>query len=216
MQTKRLDKNNADFPKKLQNSGTSSVYALGDLSLLSSRVVGIVGSREADRREKNVAEKIGGLLAQRGFTIASRMEKGDEKASLDGALAAGGKCIVVQPGGFRHIYPEENKELLRMILHEGGLALSAYPLDEPVMAYQFPSRDELFAASCDGIVIVSSSETSHAMRIVRLAHSLSIPVTAFSDAENGPSEGVSLLLDARLARPFSTPRQLLNGLQKRK
>ena len=100
------------------------LYCAGDLSLLKTRCVAVVGSRKITAYGRRIAAKVAGRLAACGVTVVSGMAIGIDGISHRSALDAGGKTIAVLGNGLDVMYPAANRDLKKDILRT-GLLLSA-------------------------------------------------------------------------------------------
>jgi DNA processing protein len=140
-------------------------YAKGDLGLLESKSISVVGTREASEEGQRRAAKLVKGLVQNGFTIVSGLAKGIDTVALTEAIAANGRVIGVIGTPIDEYYPKENKELQNQI-SDGHLLISQVPFfrykKEPFKfkRFYFPLRNETMAALSQATIIVEASDTS--------------------------------------------------------
>ncbi|WP_338666146.1 DNA-processing protein DprA [Pararoseomonas sp. SCSIO 73927] len=140
--------------------------ALGDLSLLPSRQVAVVGARNASAGGRRIAEEMGEALAAAGVAVTSGLARGIDAAAHAGALRHG-RTIGVVPGGLDVAYPPENAALQRRIGAE-GLLLAESPLGTAPIAQHFPRRNRIVAGLALGIVVVEAAPRSGTLITARL------------------------------------------------
>lgn len=99
----------------LRSYGTRDAYVFytGDLSLLNSPVVSVVGTREATDDGWKRASRLGRELAASKIVVMSGLAKGIDTAALTAAIDAGGKTVGVIGTPLDKAYPSENAELRR-------------------------------------------------------------------------------------------------------
>jgi DNA processing protein len=131
--------------------------AIGDLTLLSRRVLGIVGGREASLAGRRFAGELATALGQAGFSIVSGLARGIDAAAHEAALPTG--TIAVLAGGIDQIYPPQNAALHRAI-SERGLVLAEAPLGTPPVARAFPRRNRIVSGLAAGVVVVEAAARS--------------------------------------------------------
>lgn len=89
----------ADFPRDLKRrlrSRTPPVlFGFGDRTLLSSKGVAIVGSRDLDDRSLLFASTVGRAAARSGLTVYSGGSRGADLTAMRGALDEGGRVVGV-------------------------------------------------------------------------------------------------------------------------
>lgn len=139
------------------------LYAKGDVKLLNSTCVAIVGSRRASRYGKDVTEKFSGALAQSGVTIVSGLADGVDTFAHEACVKAKGKTIAVLGGGINEIYPATNTNLANKIIETGGLIVSEYKPNEKPQTYYFPVRNRIIAGMCKAVLITEATEKSGSM-----------------------------------------------------
>ena len=117
---------------------------------------GFTGRRNADTDILKNAKRCGKILAESGVVTLNGLAVGCDTAWLEGALAAGGKCIAVMPCGLDYIYPKCNASLVESILKNGGCIVSEYGPGERPEKWKFVKRDLLQAMIVDKILVVDS------------------------------------------------------------
>ena len=145
-----------------------ALYYAGDLTLLGTRLVAVVGSRKFTAYGRRVAAKIAGRLAACGVTVVSGMAVGIDGIGHRSALDAGGKTIAVLGNGLDVMYPAANRELKKDILRE-GLLLSEYPPGMKGTKYTFPQRNRIISGLSEATVVVEAGLNSGSLITAALA-----------------------------------------------
>ncbi len=157
----------ADAPKRL--------YAIGDISLLFGRKIGVVGSRRTPASALKVGGEIVGRLSQK-LTVVTGVADGGDTAALMAALKEGGKIICLLAGGFSAL-PQYNLDLLEEVAKR-GLLLSLHPFETPIRSFSYEYRNKLLAHFSDGVFVLGAGEKSGALTTARYAKGLSLPLFA--------------------------------------
>ena len=144
------------------------LYARGNIGLLRSFQIAVVGSRRPSTYGLAVAEKLSGELAGAGLVITSGMARGIDSAAHRGALHAGGDTIAVLGCGVDVIYPSENRKLAAQIV-EKGLMISEFPMESPAYPQNFPVRNRIISGMSSGVLVVEGAEYSGSRITARLA-----------------------------------------------
>ena len=63
-------------------------------------------------------------------------------------------------GGFNHIYPRENVELVKNIIDTGGAVISEYAEEELSLPENFPMRNRIISGISNGVVVVEAGKRS--------------------------------------------------------
>ena len=77
----------------LDSPGT--LWAKGDLSILNTPAISLVGSRELNPENHAFAEAVGHHAAKQGLTLVSGNARGADRAAQEACLGAGGKVISI-------------------------------------------------------------------------------------------------------------------------
>lgn len=158
MRVKEISITSEKYPSRLRNikNAPEKLYILGDEEILQTNGIAIIGSRIYSEYGKKYAIQFSKELARQELTIISGMAKGIDAFSHEGALNANGKTIAVLGGGFNHIYPEENIELMEKILKSGGTVVSEYPPDILPDSKKFVERNRIVSGLSIGILVIEA------------------------------------------------------------
>lgn len=137
-------------------------FARGNLELLKTPCVSVVGSRQASPDALRRAQKVSMILANAGYTVVSGLAKGIDTAAHQAALKTFGNTIGVIGTPITQSYPRENAELQERLAVE-QLLLSQFPLNQPVSKFNFPTRNFTMSGMSLATIIVEASETSGAL-----------------------------------------------------
>ncbi|MDR1777784.1 MAG: DNA-processing protein DprA [Desulfovibrio sp.] len=158
------------YPERLRELQDAPVflYCLGDVSLLRSPVVAIVGSRHATRHGCDVAAYMSSRLAACGIAVVSGMAQGIDAAVHESALRQTGKSIGVLGTGIDKVYPGAN-EALFALMRKHGLLLSEFPPGASPLAAHFPIRNRIISGLALGVLVVEAASRSGSLITARLA-----------------------------------------------
>ena len=153
-----------NYPAKLKNiyAPPITIFAKGDISLLNSKSIAIVGSREPSKYGIYVAEKFSKELSKEGVTIVSGLARGIDTFAHVGALSSFGKTIAVLGSGIDVVYPKENAKYYREI-SEKGLIISEYIVGTAPESKNFPQRNRIISGLSDGVLVVEARKNSGTM-----------------------------------------------------
>ncbi len=168
------------------------LFAEGDLRLLRSPAVAIVGSHHATTQGEENARAFAEVLSQSGVTVVSGLARGIDAAAHEGALAAlaegehaGGSTIAVLGTGLLQVYPKAHTALARRI-GQHGLLLSEFLLDTPALRANFPKRNRIVAALSRGTLVVEAAVQSGSLITARLAADMGREVLAIPGSIHAP------------------------------
>ena len=120
----------------------TTLYALGNVSLLREEKLAVVGARRTPAHALRLGAQIAKELSL-AFVILTGTADGGDGAAIEGALLGSGKVICILAGGFSAI-PQGNFSLLKRVA-ERGLLLSPYPYETPVRSFSYEYRNKLLA-----------------------------------------------------------------------
>lgn len=144
------------------------LFASGNLELLGTPGVAVVGTRSPTDYGLHAAQSLSGELARAGLTIVSGMAKGIDAAAHAAALNAGGTTVGVLGHGIDQVYPPGNARLFQQVRERGLLITELAPGEQP-NAGNFPRRNRLIAALSLGVLVVEMGEKSGAQHTVTYA-----------------------------------------------
>lgn len=150
-----LKKGDDRFPHMLMRTEASQhcpsvLYTEGNIDLLNSPCITIIGTRAATPLALRIAYSIAAHFASQGFTIVSGLAEGCDSAAHEGALSVGGRTIAVlgKPVWKPH-WKEPNLALAKRIVDSGNLLVSEYNDEvygKDAAAARFKKRDGIQAA----------------------------------------------------------------------
>lgn len=157
-----------DLLKEIQNPPLL-LFAKGNLCLLKSHQIAMVGSRNPTPIGLEIATYFAKDLVEYGVIITSGLASGIDAASHRGALLGKGKTIAVMGTGLNNIYPRSNLKLATEIVVGGGLLLSEFPLHAKAKAWHFPLRNRIISGLSLGTLVIEAARKSGSLITARLA-----------------------------------------------
>jgi len=186
-----------NYPKLLAHipDPPKQLYCRGNLELLNSECIGVVGTRKLTPYGKESAQYITRGLTTAGFTIVSGLAMGIDAIAHQTTLDIGGKTIAVLGGGVSDakIGPKINLFLARKILENNGLLISEYSDKEEIYAVNFAIRDRIISGLSKGVVIVEADRDSGSLITAKCALDqnrdvFAVPGNIFSQKSTGSNE----------------------------
>lgn len=145
------------------------LYAEGDLSLLASPCVAVVGSRSSFGDALEHTSRFAAELSAAGITVVSGLAFGADGCAHRAALSGPGRTIAVMPGGVDVPFPSGQRELYRQIAGQ-GLIISEMPPGKLPGPGAFPIRNRLVSGLCLGVLVTEAvSLRSGSLITARLA-----------------------------------------------
>jgi len=158
-----------NYPQLLKeiSSPPPYLYCNGDISLLNSNIISVVGARKCSKYSEEFTRRLSADLAASGFTVISGFALGIDIAAHLGAITKG-KTMVVLGSGLLDIYPKQNYKYIDTIL-ENGLFITEFSFSEPPIAQNFPRRNRIISGLSLGVVVIEASARSGSLITCRYA-----------------------------------------------
>lgn len=196
-----------EYPRRLKlrlrEDSPAVLYGCGDLALLETGGLAVVGSRHVDDDLIEYTMDVGRLAARAGRTIVSGGAKGIDQSAMRGALEAGGRvCGVLADSLERTAMNRESRNLLL----DGQLVLiSPYDPSAGFNVGNAMQRNKLIYALADASLVVSSDFNkggTWAGATEQLEKLRFVPV--FVKSSSGGSQGLEAL-QRKGALPWPNP-----------
>ncbi len=179
------------------------LFTRGRVELMSSLMLGMVGTRRQTPYGTAATERLAADLAQAGLTIVSGMARGIDTSAHKSVLKAGGDTIAVFGCGVDVLYPAENRQLSDE-LSKKGLLLSEFPMCSPAYPQNFPVRNRIISGMCTGVLVVEGAQYSGSAITAKMAleqqrEVFAVPGSIMSKMSWGPNllikQGAKLVQD---------------------
>lgn len=195
--TVQIELGEINYPKLLAQIADPprQLYCRGNLDLLDSECMGVVGTRKLTPYGKESAQYITRGLATAGFTIVSGLAMGIDAVAHQTTLETDGKTIAVLGGGVgnQKIGPKINLALAKRILENNGLLVSEYSDKEPIFAPNFAIRNRIISGLSKGVVIIEADRGSGSLITAKCALDqnrdvFAVPGNIFSNKSAGSND----------------------------
>lgn len=148
----------AEYPRRLKarlrEDAPAVIYGCGDVSLLESGGLAVVGSRHVDDSLIDYTMAVGRLAARAGRTLVSGGARGIDQAAMRGALEAGGKVSGVLADSLEKT--TMNREHRNLLLDGQLVLISPYDPSAGFNVGNAMQRNKLIYALADASLVVSS------------------------------------------------------------
>ncbi len=152
------------------------LFFAGTLEQTDNRSIAVIGARRASPEGLRIAASFASEFVRSGYTVASGLAAGIDRAAHEAALADGGRTVAVIGNGLlRRSYPPENAELQRRIAARCAVVSQFWP-EAPPTQKSFPMRNAVMSGLSRGSVVIEASERSGARVQARLALAHGRPV----------------------------------------
>ncbi len=111
------------------------LWVKGDVSMLNTPAIALVGSRELEEPNRKFAEAVGHQASIQGLTLVSGNARGADRTAQEACLASGGRVISIVADDLQKYQPRANV-----------LYVSEHSFDEPFSAVRALSRNRCIHA----------------------------------------------------------------------
>jgi DNA processing protein len=171
----------SDYPYRLRQCDDSPVvfFFRGNCNLDASKILSIVGTRNATTRGRELCEKIieGLATGHPDLIIVSGLAYGIDIASHKAALANNLQTIGVLAHGFKTTYPAIHASTARAMISKGGL-VTDFLSDALPERNNFLKRNRIIAGLADATLVIESGVKGGALITADIANSYNRDVFA--------------------------------------
>ncbi|WP_249594325.1 DNA-processing protein DprA [Peribacillus frigoritolerans] len=142
------------FKKVLKSLSPTIIYGAGDINILETESIGIVGSRNANQNAIEFTKKLSKKAVSESFTVVSGGSKGIDSFAHQTAIENGGKTIAILSDGLSKFI--KKKENLNNILNKQLVAISPYHPNARFYSYTALERNKFIYGLSEFTVATSS------------------------------------------------------------
>lgn len=185
-----------DYPRRLKNCYDAPLllYYKGNTDLNRSRMIAVVGTRNATPYGKQFTEDLVIALLPMKVTIVSGLAYGIDIAAHRACLQHGLDTLGVIAHGLDRIYPGTHAPIARKMTEQGGLITEFMSGNDPDRE-NFPRRNRIIAGLSDAVVVVEAAGKGGALITADIANSYNRDVFALPGRVTDPqSQGCNNLI----------------------
>lgn len=189
------------YPSKLRHCADSPLmlYYKGAPDLWDQRTLAIVGTRQATSYGRRMCEEIIRGFAGEDILIVSGMAYGIDSCAHAKALQYELPTVGVMAHGLDRIYPDQNRNMARRMIKQGGLITEFLSKTIPDRE-NFPKRNRIIAGMADAVLVVESATKGGAVITADIAHSYNRDVFTIPGRTSDEfSDGCHLLIRRNVA-----------------
>lgn len=207
---KVLFQDHKSYPNRLKNCYDAPLllYYKGQADLNSSRVISVVGTRNASSYGQSICIELMEALTTYQVVVISGLAHGIDGYAHQNAIKHGIPTIGVLGHGLDRIYPAIHRGLAANMAENGGL-LTEFPSGTNPDKQNFPMRNRIIAGLADVTIVVEAANRGGALITAELANSYNRDVCAFPGSVNQPfSAGCNYLIKTHRAHLISNVKDL--------
>lgn len=159
--TRIIDETSAFWPDDV--TGVPFLYLQGEVSLLQSKSISVVGTRSPSGRGMTLAREVVDSLGESGFTIVSGLAMGIDGVAHIEALSKDFNTIGVIGTSVCEVYPPKH-DRLQALVAQHGLLVSQFAPSRKVQQYFFMQRNLLMSQISMGSFVIESKDGGGAVK----------------------------------------------------
>lgn len=153
------------------------LYVKGEADLNASRIINIVGTRNATQYGKDFCKSLVESIAHENIVVMSGLAYGIDVAAHKAALDNNVVTFGVLGHALDTIYPSEHRNIAKDIVSNGAL-ITEHVTKTKIDASNFITRNRIIAGMSDATIVVESGERGGALLTVEYALSYNRDVCA--------------------------------------
>jgi len=200
-----------NYPKRLKNCIDSPIllYFKGKANLNHSRIISIVGTRNATDYGRMLCKQLCEVLAPYNVLIVSGLAYGIDVTTHKECINNEIATVGVLGHGLDRLYPQIHKIVAQKMVLNGGL-LSEFPTLTNPDRQNFPQRNRIIAGIADATIVVEASIKGGALITAEIANSYNKDVYAFPGRTSDVfSEGCNFLIKTNRAGLINSAKDLI-------
>ena len=189
------------YPRRLKQcyDGPVLLFSKGKMELNGSKMVSIVGTRNASSYGKAIVDELINTLAPLNVTVVSGMALGIDIMAHRQCVHQQLQTIGVLGHGLDRMYPAAHKSAAQEMLHNGGLLTEFLPGTNPDRE-NFPMRNRIVAGLTDATIVIESGDKGGSLITANLANDYQREVFAYPGDITRPfSKGCNRLIQENKA-----------------
>lgn len=201
---------NKNYPNRLKplDDAPPLLYYKGNVDLNHSRVLAIVGTRQATKYSHDILQEFLKELVPYNVQVVSGLALGVDIIAHRQSLKNGIPTIGVMANGLDMVYPADHRKTAHEMSSAGGL-LTENSFGSKPDAPKFPARNRIIAGMADATIVVEAAAKGGAQITAQIANSYNKDVFAFPGPVNVPfSIGTNQLIKSHQANLISSVKDL--------
>lgn len=176
-----------DYPNRLKNCSDAPIilYYKGNANLNASRIIAVVGTRNATGYGKEICEELIQNFSQKAYKVivVSGLAYGIDIHAHKACLKYDLPTVGVFAHGLDKVYPALHAPIASKMIKNGGI-ISDFASESSIDRQNFLRRNRIIAGLADATIIVESAEKGGALVTADIANSYNRDVFAFPGRSN--------------------------------
>ena len=205
----------SNYPRRLTHcsDAPTALFMKGNLSMNSSKLVSVVGTRKATSYGKELCRRLIESFVGKDIVVVSGLAFGIDSFIHQYCVDYNVPTVAVLGHGLDRIYPSQNKGLASKILENGALITEFVPGTSPDRE-NFQKRNRIVAGLSDATIVVESTISGGSLIIAHKAFGYDRDVFAFpGNVNTETSQGCNAIISQEKARCIQSPLEFLDWME---
>jgi len=205
----------SNCPRRLTHcsDAPTALFMKGNLSMNSSKLVSVVGTRKATSYGKELCRRLIESDLGKDIVVVSGLAFGIDSFIHQYCVDYNVPTVAVLGHGLDRIYPSQNKGLASKILENGALITEFVPGTSPDRE-NFPKRNRIVAGLSDATIVVESTISGGSLITAHQAFGYDRDVFAFpGNVNTETSQGCNAIISQEKARCIQSPLEFLDWME---
>jgi DNA processing protein len=205
----------SNYPRRLTHcsDAPTALFMKGNLSMNSSKLVSVVGTRKATSYGKELCRRLIESFVGKDIVVVSGLAFGIDSFIHQYCVDYNVPTVAVLGHGLDRIYPSQNKGLASKILENGALITEFVPGTSPDRE-NFPKRNRIVAGLSDATIVVESTISGGSLITAHQAFGYNRDVFAFpGNVNTETSQGCNAIISQEKARCIQSPLEFLDWME---
>jgi DNA processing protein len=205
----------SNYPRRLTHcsDAPTALFMKGNLSMNTSKLVSIVGTRKATSYGKELCRRLIESFVGKDIVVVSGLAFGIDSFIHQYCVDYNVPTVAVLGHGLDRIYPSQNKGLASKILEYGALIPEFVPGTSPDRE-NFPKRNRIVAGLSDATIVVESTISGGSLITAHQAFGYDRDVFAFpGNVNTETSQGCNAIISQEKARCIQSPLEFLDWME---
>ncbi|MES2796761.1 MAG: DNA-processing protein DprA [Bacteroidota bacterium] len=202
------------YPERLKRNYDSPamIYYKGNIDLNQSKIIGIVGTRNATDYGKRITDEIVNNFQNHQTLIVSGLAYGIDIAAHKASLKYQLPTVGVLASGLDFMYPASHKKTADLMCQNGGI-LSEHSFGRKPDPRYFPARNRIIAGMSDALIVVEAAAKGGALITAEYANNYHKEVFAVpGNLGSLSSEGCNALIKNNKAQIYTSANDIIEAL----
>ncbi|WP_336375867.1 DNA-processing protein DprA [Altibacter sp. HG106] len=205
----------SEYPENLRHcpDGPLLLFSKGTIQWNTSRILSIVGTRQATQHGKEFCQHLIEALSPLQPIIVSGFAYGIDIIAHRAAMDAGLQTVACLAHGFEQWYPKPHQKYVTPLCENGGF-LTEFWSDAPFERTNFLRRNRIIAGISEATIVIESAEKGGSLVTADIAHSYGRELFAVPGRVNdSQSVGCHQLIKRQYAHMLTQPADVPYVLQ---